>query len=79
MTTNEYEYYAEPEPEFDPTETTDWQQRETPPDINLHFCVMTRHDMLRVLSGIARLRGRGGRGAGLRHLVVLAVIKQFGA
>lgn len=65
--TNEFDH-AEPEPEGDPAELTD--QHEAPPDINLfdgHFCVLKRYDMLRVR-----------RELGLRHLAVLAVIKQHG-
>jgi hypothetical protein len=68
--TDAYDYYGEPEQEFDPTESTDQWLCVGDSEINLsdsHFCILKRHDMMRVQ-----------REAGLRQLVVLAVIKLYG-
>jgi hypothetical protein len=76
--TDEYSYYGQLDTE--PDETADHWLHEATTEINLsesHFCVLTRHGMLRVCRTVEGLRP-GRRESGLRHLAVLAVIKQYG-
>jgi len=80
--TDEYTYYGEPEPDdqWQQLELEHWRQQNEATEINhceSHFCVLTRHDMLRVRRAVEVLRS-GRRESGLRHLAVLAVIKHYG-